>query len=70
VTIDLLSDELDAYLYLVGPGLTELLSDDDGGGEPNSRITHTLTESGTCRVIVSALSSDATGAFTLEVTAR
>jgi hypothetical protein len=70
VTIDLMSDELDSYLYLVGPGLDEPLSDDDGGGELNSRITHTFTESGTYRVIVSALSSDATGAFTLEVTAR
>jgi hypothetical protein len=70
VTIDLMSDELDSYLYLVGPGLDEPLSDDDGGGELNSRITHTFTESGTYRVIVSALSSDATGAFTLQVTAR
>lgn len=70
VTIDLTSDEMDAYLYLVGPGLIEPLSDDDSGGDLNSRITHTFPESGTYRVIVSSLDSASTGSFTLRVTSR
>lgn len=66
VTIDLISDDFDCYLYLVGPGLEEPLSDDDSGGDFDSRINITFPENGTYRVIVSALGGN-TGAFTLRV---
>ena len=69
VTIDLESDDFDAYLYVAGPGLFELMSDDDGGEGLDSQITVTFPESGTYRVIASSLSSG-TGGYTLSVSSR
>jgi hypothetical protein len=62
-----LSADYDTYLYLVGPGITEPLTDDDGGGGTNSEISTTLRGTGTFRVIASAYSSG-TGAYSLSVT--
>lgn len=70
VTIELISDAFDAFLYVAGPGLSEVLTDDDGAGDLNSRISFTLPESGRYRVIVSALDADVNGSFTLGVTTR
>ena len=67
VVIDLRSDDFDSYLYLVGPGLMEPLSDDDGGDGTNSQITVTFPETGTYRIIASPYGSDDSGAFTLSV---
>jgi serine protease Do len=46
VTIDLISNDFDSYLYLVGPGLSGAQSDDDGGGACHSRITVEFPEAG------------------------
>lgn len=70
VAIELTSDDFDSFLYLVGPGIGEPLSDDDGAGGLNSRITHTFRESGTYLIIVSALGTDAMGDFRLKVSER
>lgn len=70
VEIRLISDDFDAYLYLVGPGILEPLYNDDGAGDLNSSIVHTASETGTYRVLASALGMAATGSFTLQVTAR
>jgi len=70
VTVDLISDDFDAMLYLMGPGLSGALSNDDGGGGCHARITTILPESGTYRIIASSLSSEGTGAFTLRVSAE
>ncbi|MDH3207781.1 MAG: PPC domain-containing protein [Gemmatimonadota bacterium] len=70
VVIDLRSDDFDSYLYLVGPGLVEPLSDDDGGDGTNSQITTTLPETGTYRIIASPYSTDDSGSFTLSVSPR
>jgi hypothetical protein len=67
VVIDLESEGFDSYLYLVGPGIGDPLSDDDGGDGLDSRISTTLSASGTYRVIASSLSSG-TGPYTLRVT--
>jgi plastocyanin len=68
--IDLRSDDFDTYLYVVGPGILEPLSDDDGGNEQNSQLTVTFPETGTYRIIASAYSPDTTGSFTITVTGR
>ncbi|MDJ0767003.1 MAG: PPC domain-containing protein [Myxococcota bacterium] len=69
-TIDLMSEDFDAYLYFVGPGIIDPRSNDDGGEGRNSRITVTLPEDGTYRVIASALYLSDSGSYQLQVTAR
>ncbi len=68
VTVDLISQEFDAFLMLVGPGITNPLTDDDGAGGCNARITHTLADTGSYVVVVNSVSAGAVGAFTLRVT--
>ncbi len=70
LAIELISEDFDSYLYLVGPGIIEPLSDDDSAGELDARITYTFREAGTYRIIVSALSAAASGGFTLVVSER
>ncbi|MCH7873833.1 MAG: hypothetical protein IH965_00870 [Gemmatimonadetes bacterium] len=66
VTIDLVSNDFDAYLMLLGPdGLH--LTDDDGAGRCNSRITHTLALEGEYRIVVNTVEAGRTGAYTLRV---
>jgi hypothetical protein len=67
--VDLRSGDFDAYLYVVGPGLGEGLTDDDGGDGLNSRLCFVADEPGEYRVVASSLSS-ATGGYTLEVRER
>jgi hypothetical protein len=63
VTLDLRSTDFDSYLTVLGPGL-ETLTDDDGGGRCDARLTFTFPETGDYRVVVSTL-GDGTGSFTL-----
>jgi hypothetical protein len=65
--IDLISDDFDAYLYVAGPGLSQPLTDDDGAGDLNSRITVTLPGDGTYRVVASALDGNSSGKFQIVV---
>ena len=63
VTVDLISDQFDAYLTVLGPGLDEWLADDDGAGLCNSRVTLEFPEDGTYKVVASNVSG--LGSFTL-----
>ena len=63
-SVDLLSDDFDAFLTLVGPGLDDYLTDDDGAGRCDSRISLTFPESGEYRVIASTLGAGS-GAYRL-----
>ena len=65
-TIELMSDDFDSYLFLVGPGLPEPLSDDDGGEGLNSRLGISFPADGVYRVVASSLGG-ATGTFTLSI---
>ncbi len=65
-TIELMSDDFDSYLYVVGPGLPEALSDDDGGEGLNSRLGISFPADGVYHVVASSLGG-ATGSFTLTV---
>jgi hypothetical protein len=59
-TVDLLSDDFDAYLMILGSGLP-LRSDDDGAGACDARITFTAPETGAYRVLVSSGCARPTG---------
>ena len=65
VSLELVSEEFDSYLYLIGPA-NGVVSDDDGADGLNSRIQITLPESGTYRIVASSL-YNGTGAFKLRV---
>ncbi|MBI4419630.1 MAG: PPC domain-containing protein, partial [Gemmatimonadetes bacterium] len=67
VTIDMESDDFDAFLLLRGPGGTSE-SDDDSGGNCNPRITITFPETGTYRIGANTVSGSARGAYSLSVT--
>ena len=66
VTIDLISDDFDAYLYLIGPDGSEAATDDDSGGACHARISTFLSEGGSHTVVAASLSGSM-GAFTLRV---
>lgn len=65
IQIDLRSEDFDALLYVVGPGLDPGLRDDDGGGDLNSRICFTPGSSESFTVVVASLGGG-TGRFSLE----
>lgn len=68
VTVDLVSEAFDAFLWIAGPGLAGALSDDDGAGGCNARITFTAPAGGMYRVVASTLSAGEEGAYRLVVT--
>ena len=70
VTIDLESDEFDAYLFLRGPGISggRDYQDDDSGGNCNARLTATFPQSGEYEVVVNTAGKYATGQFSLSIT--
>ena len=70
VTIDLESDEFDAYLFLRGPGISggREYQDDDSGGNCNARLTATFPQGGEYEVVVNTAGKYATGAFSLSIT--
>ena len=67
LTIDMISDDFDAILYMGGPGLTDLLVDDDGAGRCDARLTVTFPEDGEYTLVASTIFGSASGAFTLRV---
>ena len=69
ITLDLISDDFDAILYIVGPGYEDALSDDDSGGACHSRLSILLPADGQYRVVAGSLGGG-TGAFTLRVDNR
>lgn len=66
VTFRLISDDFDAYLYLFGPGMTDVLFDDDSAGELDAEITVTFPESGAYQVVASSLAEGAIGSYVIE----
>jgi hypothetical protein len=69
VTIDLESDDFDAYLFLRGPGISggRDFQDDDSGGSCNARLTATFPQDAEYEIVVNAQEHYKTGAFTLSV---
>ncbi len=67
ISIVMESEEFDAYLYLTGPGLGEVRTDDDSGGDLDAKIDVTLPTSGPFTVVAAALSSGSSGAYQIRV---
>lgn len=79
VTIDMTSEQLDPYLWLLGPNGGSLVQDDDGGEGTNSRIVYQTTERGTYTVRANAYcggnpprceGEQGLGAYELHIVAR
>jgi pre-peptidase len=70
ITIDLESEDFDAYLFVRGPGISSGrdFQDDDSGGNCNARLTVTFPESGDYDLVVNTQGKYATGAFSISVT--
>lgn len=69
LSIDVISDDFDAYLFLAGPGYDDVLIDDDSGGACNARLTVFLPGTGVYRVVAGSLSGEG-GDFTLRLDGR
>ena len=67
VAIVMASEDFDTYLYLTGPGLDDVLTDDDGAGNLDSKIEVTLPTSGPFTIVAAALSSGGSGPYTIRV---
>ncbi len=68
VTFELTQGAFDTYLYLVAPTTCSTeASNDDGGSGLLSRISTSLSTTGTYTVVVTSLSSNTTGTYTLTV---
>jgi hypothetical protein len=67
VTVDLLSDDFDSYLLIGGPGFDEHLSDDDGAGACDARLTFEAPETGLYRVVVNTIAVESVGRFRVRV---
>jgi hypothetical protein len=52
ITIDVMSDEFDAYAQLLDAAGNRLAEDDDSGGNLNARITYTLPATGQYQIVV------------------
>ncbi|HYX82930.1 MAG TPA: PPC domain-containing protein [Gemmatimonadales bacterium] len=69
-TVDLTSDDFDAYLILAKGRGEKLVDNDDGGGDCNARLVYTATDDHPLRIFVNTASRPRrqTGRFTLKVT--
>lgn len=73
VTVDLSSDDFDAYLYLgtgTGESFEEIESNDDGGQDTDAQLVVTLPRTGTFTIRVNALNEGETGAYVLVARSR
>ncbi|MFQ3567423.1 MAG: pre-peptidase C-terminal domain-containing protein [Aggregatilineales bacterium] len=66
VTIDMISNEFDTYLILIGPDGVQVTSDDDSGDGFNARIENfLLPQSGIYTIVARGWSLEASGAYEL-----
>ena len=57
-------------VYITHAQFVTPLSDDDSAGDLNSRITATLPDTGSYRIVAAALSSGSSGAYELTLESR
>lgn len=68
ITVDMMSNSVDPYLLISGPGITSLQTDDDGGDGSNARLQLTLPQTGNYTVYASAYSEGSAGSYTIALT--
>jgi hypothetical protein len=68
-TVDLTSDDFDAYLLLTYGGGEKLLENDDGGGACNARLVYIPTDDRPLRILVNTARKHETGRYVLRVSA-
>jgi len=66
VEIEMVSQDIDPYLILIGPDGTEVAQDDDGGGSTTAKIIATLPKDGTYLAIANSYQGQEFGAYTLQ----
>lgn len=66
-TLDLTSEEFDAYLRLESEEKGKIAEDDDGAGNLNSRIVYTPAKEGTYRIVVTTCDPGQSGAYRLTI---
>ncbi len=66
-TLDLVSEDFDAYLRVENDDKGKLAEDDDGGGFLNARIVFTPEASGTFRLVVTTCDPGQLGAYRLTI---
>jgi hypothetical protein len=69
LTVEMTSADLDAYLYVWDPTGEEVLSDDDGGGDTDARVTVQDATPGQWTVYATSNDTGATGEYSLRVLA-
>lgn len=68
VQIDVMSSDFDAFAILQDAAGNELTRDDDGGDGLDARITYTLPNSGTYRVVANTYRADRFGSYRIRLT--
>ncbi len=66
-TIDLASEEFDAYLRLENDDAGKLMEDDDGAGNMNSRLVFTPPGAGTYRIVMTTCDPGQAGVYRLTI---
>ncbi|MEO0458214.1 MAG: hypothetical protein AAF152_16760 [Cyanobacteria bacterium P01_A01_bin.114] len=67
VTIDVISNDFDAFVLLVGPNERVIGQDDDSGEGRHARLTSILTITGTYQIVVNTARPGEIGRYTLTV---
>ncbi|MEO0455143.1 MAG: trypsin-like peptidase domain-containing protein [Cyanobacteria bacterium P01_A01_bin.114] len=67
VEIEMLSQQIDPYLILVGPNQEDLGQDDDSAGGVNARIIATLPASGTYLIMANSYAANEEGRYELHL---
>ncbi|NEP19923.1 MAG: trypsin-like serine protease, partial [Leptolyngbya sp. SIO4C1] len=68
VAIEMLSNQIDPYLILVGPNQEDLGQDDDGAGGVNARLETILPTSGTYLILANSYGASERGRYDLQIT--
>lgn len=70
ISIDMVSQDLDAYLILLDPNGRDIAQDDDGGNGTNARLVTTAASSGTYTILANSYGVGEVGEYRLQVSAN